>query len=90
MNTKPISLTLSESIEGWTIAARARRLSINTLNGYGCSFRRFQAFIGHDLQLAAITTNDIKQFMAGLDCAPTPTLAHPARASCSCACAASP
>lgn len=67
MNTKPISLTLSESIEGWTIAARARRLSINTLNDYGYSFRRFQAFIGRDLQLAAITTDDIKRFMAGLD-----------------------
>jgi len=67
MNTKPISRTLSESIEGWTIAARARRLSINTLNDYSYSFRRFQAFIGRDLQLAAITTDDIKRFMAGLD-----------------------
>ncbi len=60
-------ITLSQAIEGWTIAAQARRLSINTLNDYGNSFRRFQAFCKNDSDFTTITAGDITAFMGSLN-----------------------
>ncbi|MGV0974483.1 MAG: tyrosine-type recombinase/integrase [Azonexus sp.] len=64
---KKSKLTLSQAIDGWTIAANARRLSVNTLNDYGYTFRRFQAFFTGDPEFTSITPKTIEKFMSGLD-----------------------
>lgn len=63
----PHSLTLSQAIEGWTIAANARRLSENTLTDYGYTFRRFQAFCKNDPGFTTIEAKQIRAFMGSLD-----------------------
>src|SRR5512139_2254747 len=63
----PNSITFSQAVDGWTIAAQARRLSPNTLADYANSFRRFQAFLRGDPDLRSIDAGAVERFMAGLD-----------------------
>lgn len=60
------SVTLSQAIEGYTIHAHARRLSVNTVESYEWAFRRLESVVGPDRPLAAITTKEIRAFIAGL------------------------
>jgi hypothetical protein len=41
-------LSLSQALEGYFVAAHARRLSSHTLLDYDSTFRRFQQFSGQD------------------------------------------
>lgn len=61
------SLTLSKSIEGFNLAAAARRLSPDTIKEYNNTFRKFQAFLEGDLIIADITPNHVRAFLAGQD-----------------------
>jgi integrase/recombinase XerD len=60
-------VTVSQAIEGYFIAAQARRLSPHTLKDYDNTFRRFESFIGSDPPLANIGTADIRVFLNSLD-----------------------
>ena len=60
------SVTLSQAIVGYTIHAHARRLSVNTVESYEWAFRRLESVVGPDRPLAAITTKEIRAFIAGL------------------------
>ncbi len=61
------SPTLSQCIEGYLIAAQARRLSPNTLADYTNSFRRLQRFLNADPPINAIDVKTLTHFMASLD-----------------------
>ena len=65
METKRI--TLSQAIEGYFVAAHARRLSRHTLRDYDTTFRRFEEFLGRDPPLAEIDAGDIRAFLGSLD-----------------------
>jgi integrase/recombinase XerD len=70
-------ITLSQAIEGYFIAARARRLSENTLVSYDYAFQKFEAFLGEDPAVTAITPSDIREFLNSLDgLAPKSVLNH--------------
>ena len=58
---------LSEAIRGYMIAARARRLSPNTLALYDQAFMRFEEFLGEDPPLASITAATFREFQESLD-----------------------
>jgi len=60
-------ITLTQAIEGYFVAAHARRLSRHTLRDYDNTFRRFEAFLGTDPPLAGITPAEIHAFLGGLD-----------------------
>jgi len=59
-------ITLSQAIEGYFIAAHARRLSPATLADYDNTFRRFETFLGRDPPLADITPAEIRAFLNSL------------------------
>ena len=61
------SIPLSRAIEGYFIAAHARRLSPATLAEYDTVFRKLEAHLGHDPPLASITPAHIRDFLANLD-----------------------
>lgn len=61
MDTK--QLTLSQAIEGYFIAAHARRLSPHTLSDYDNTFRRLEQFLGRDPPLGDLTAADVRAFL---------------------------
>ena len=60
-------ITLSQAIEGYFVAAHARRLSRHTLRDYDNTFRRFEEFLGRDPPLAEIDAGHIRRFLGSLD-----------------------
>lgn len=56
-------VTLSQAIDGFTLACRARKLSEHTLTDYGRTLRRFLAHVG-DLRMTEIGTTQISAFLA--------------------------
>lgn len=57
----------SQVIEGYFLAARARRLSANTLANYAYGFRRFAVWLGEDQVLARVTAGDVRAFLGSLE-----------------------
>jgi site-specific recombinase XerD len=60
------SITLSQSIRGYMLAANARRLSRNTLEAYAYTYRRLQQHLGHDPALASIDVDQIRAYLNSL------------------------
>ena len=60
-------IPLSAALEGYFIAAHARRLSPATLADYDNTFRKLEQFLGRDPPLADITAGDITAFLGSLD-----------------------
>ncbi len=56
-------LLLSKAIEGFTLACRARRLSVHTLTDYTRTLKKFQLHVG-DAPINTITTTQIAAFLA--------------------------
>jgi hypothetical protein len=52
-----LQISLSQAIDGYFVAAQARRLSLHTLSDYDNTFRRFETFLGNDPALASITAS---------------------------------
>jgi site-specific recombinase XerD len=69
-------ITLSQAIEGYTLAAHARRLSPHTLADYDNTFRKLETYLGRDPPLATITTDQIRQFLGSLNGLSAKTLAN--------------
>ena len=61
------NVSLSQAIEGYFIAAHARRLSPGTLAEYDRTFRRFEAYLDTDPPLREITPAQVRRFLNGLD-----------------------
>jgi integrase/recombinase XerD len=57
-------LTFTQAIDGYLLAANARRLSQNTLNDYTLTFRKFIDHLGSDPPIESITPKDIEAFLA--------------------------
>jgi integrase len=57
------SITFSQAIEGYSLAAHARRLSRRTLADYSNTYRKLHRHLG-DLPIAIITVVQIRDFMA--------------------------
>jgi hypothetical protein len=53
-------ITLSQVIGGFLLAATAERLSPHTIADYTNSFRKFQAFLGHDLPFGSIKVEQMR------------------------------
>jgi site-specific recombinase XerD len=60
MNT----ITFSQSIEGYLLAANARRLSPNTINDYSFTLHKFKQYLGDDPPIAEISVKDVQIFLA--------------------------
>jgi len=63
-NGRVKSLTLSQAIAGYDLAAAARKLSPNTVADYHNSFRKFTAFLAGDPPLASINRDHVRAFLA--------------------------
>jgi site-specific recombinase XerD len=60
-------ISLSAALEGYFIAAHARRLSPATLRDYDNTFRKLEEFLGRDPPLSSITPADIRGFLSSMD-----------------------
>jgi integrase/recombinase XerD len=60
-------ITLSQAIEGYFVAAHARRLSRHTLRDYDNTCRRFEAVLGSDPPLAEIGVAEVTAFLGSLN-----------------------
>lgn len=58
-------LLISQVVDGFIIDARARKLSENTIRDYSNTYRKFIASVG-DVEIADITADDVRRFMASL------------------------
>jgi len=58
-----MSITLSQAIQGYELAAYARRLSQRTLDDYQTTFAKLRDWLGDDPQLVDITADDVRAFM---------------------------
>lgn len=58
------SITFSEAVEGYLLAATARHLSKHTIADYVNTYRKFQVFLNDDPSINQISTNQIEAFLA--------------------------
>jgi hypothetical protein len=58
-----MKITLSQAIEGYELAAYARKLSPQTLSDNRNSFGKFGAWLGKDQELEEISADDIRAFL---------------------------
>ncbi|RPI48531.1 MAG: hypothetical protein EHM56_13565 [Chloroflexi bacterium] len=61
------NLTLSMAVDGFLLARRAEGLSPNTLDQYAWACRKLAAHLAGDPPLAAVTTDDVRAFLASLN-----------------------
>ena len=59
-----MNISLSKVIDGYFLAANARRLSEATLKDYGNTFRKFESHLGKDPPMGDITADHIRGFLA--------------------------
>jgi site-specific recombinase XerD len=74
MSQKQVSL--SDAIEGFFIAAHARRLAPGTLADYDNALRKFEAWLGSDPPLATITPAEVRGFLRAQDHVSASTLGN--------------
>ena len=60
-------LTLTQAIEGFLLAASARRLSWHTIRDYSTTFRKLLDFLGSDPLIDKLTPKDVEPFLASRD-----------------------
>jgi site-specific recombinase XerD len=61
------AVTLSQAIEGYFIAAQARRLSPHTLADYENTYRRLEHWLGDDPPVATVTASQVRDFLHSLN-----------------------
>jgi site-specific recombinase XerD len=59
-------ITLSQAIQGYFIAAHARRLSHHTLKAYDSHLRKFERYLNDDPPFEKITASDVRGFLSSL------------------------
>ena len=62
-----MNISLSKVIDGYFLAANARRLSEATLRDYANTFRKFESHLGKDPPMGDITAEHIRGFLAAQD-----------------------
>jgi site-specific recombinase XerD len=60
-------IKFSQALHGYTLYAKVRRFSPNTLNDYGNTFVKFQKFLDDDPPLSAITKFQVQEFLSSYD-----------------------
>ena len=60
-------ISFSQAVEGYSLAAHARRLSPRTLADYNNTFRKLQNHLGDDRPIAKITRLLLQEFLAAQD-----------------------
>ncbi len=59
-------LTFSQSVNGYLMAAQARRLSPHTIQDYQVTFRKFAEFLEDDPPIEDVTAKHIEAFLASM------------------------
>jgi site-specific recombinase XerD len=59
-----LPLTFSQVVDGYNLAAQARRLSPHTINDYNVTFRKFAVFLEADPPFLQISKQQLEQFLA--------------------------
>ena len=59
-----MNISFSKVVEGYFLAAGARRLSKGTIQDYANTFRKFSTFLEKDPPMEEITPDDIRGFLA--------------------------
>jgi len=59
-----MKITFSQAVEGFTLAAHARRLSKRTIADYSNTFRKLQKHLGADAPIGEITVAQVRGFLA--------------------------
>jgi integrase/recombinase XerD len=62
-----VPLTITQAVDGFTLAKRAQGLSPHTLEQYAYAYRKLSAFLSPDTPLPAISTDDLRRFLTTLD-----------------------
>ena len=65
MISKPSTITFSQAVAGYELAALARRLSPHHLLDYFTTYRKFQDFLASDPLIVDITPHQVQSFLAG-------------------------
>ena len=58
------SITFSQTVEGYLLAAHARRLSPHTIRDYLTTYKKFSRFLDDDLPIGAISVEQVEKFLA--------------------------
>ena len=58
------SVTFSQIVDGYLLAANARRLSPHTIRDYITTFNKFIRFQGDDLPIESISAKQVESFLA--------------------------
>jgi len=58
------SITFSQAIDGFLLAANARRLSSRTIADYTVTYRKFQSYLQVDPPMPAITPHQVEKFLS--------------------------
>lgn len=69
-----MTISFSQALEGYELAAYARRLSKQKLADYGNTFSKLQRFLSGDPPITAISTNQLRQFLAAQTAVASKTL----------------
>ena len=64
-----MKIRFSKVLEGYYLAANARRLSKDTIHDYSNTYRKFQSFLGEDPFIEDISVEHIREFLAAQDVA---------------------
>ena len=67
-------ITFSQAIEGYELAAYARRLSKRTLADYNNTFSKLMVYLGEDPPIGEITRLLLQEFLAAQDSAGAKTI----------------
>ena len=59
-----MNIKFSKLIDGFILAANARRLSKNTIREYSNTYRKFAEFLVQDYAVGEINSNHIRKFLA--------------------------
>ena len=58
------TISFSQAVDGFLLAANARRLSPHTIQDYSSTYRKFAAFLQVDPPLLAITAHQVEKFLS--------------------------
>ena len=58
------TITFSQAVDGFLLAANARRLSPHTIQDYSSTYRKFSTFLKVDPLLPAINAHQVEEFLS--------------------------
>ena len=58
------SITFSQIVDGYLLAAGARHLSQHTIRDYVTTYKKFSVFLNHDPPINSISAQQVQKFLA--------------------------